>query len=135
MVSKAMVLSAALLAAMSGCETQEAGVEANVTSAADKGEVVEAGARLTWARTEGVLRYTVTYQAPNACYSAGNVSAAFTPPAVTITAAVAFAGEVCAQVITPVTFEGTLPEVTGPFTLAAAITDEKSGEVVTLSAP
>ena len=131
MVSKVLAVSAVVLTAISGCESQEV----PVTAAADKGEVSVPGVRLTWAREGEVLSYRMLYEAPNACYSAGPQTAAFTAPLVTLAAEVTFADGICAQAITVVPFEGEVTGVTGPFTIAATVTDQKSGEVVTLTAP
>ncbi len=131
MVSKAVLMSAVVLAAMSGCESREA----SVTSAADKGEVSVPGARLTWAREGETLTWRVRYEAPNACYSAGPATARLSSPTVDIAAEVAFTDGICAQAITVIPFEGEVTGVAGPFTIAAKVTDQKSGEVVTLSAP
>lgn len=152
MVSKAAALSLALLAAMSGCDTQEAedpaeaaapappppqetAMTEEIKSAAETGEVSVPGVRLTWTRADAVVQYKLLYEAPNACYSAGPLTAAVTGPAVKIAAEVAVSGGICAQVITVISFEGEVTGVTGPFTLTATVTDQKSGEAVTLTAP
>lgn len=106
--------------------------------AADTGELSTAGAVLRWRReSDAVITYRLMYEAPSACYSSGPSGHRVSPEGndIFITAEVAFKDAVCAQMITVVTFEGSVDGVQGPFSIAAQLTDSKSGRVTLLPAP
>lgn len=153
--SKTAVVGAVMLSLMSSCESTtpeptptvapKVVEEAKPVStppvvdppkAPEVGEVSTAGAMLSWSREGTELSYKLRYEASSACYSAGPSTTEVEQPGnvVKVKAQVAFTDAICAQVITVVSFDGTV-EVKGPFEISALITNMRNGDEVTLTAP
>lgn len=107
-------------------------------SAADTGEVRAAGASLRWTREAGTVEYELSYDAPSACYSAGELQQAITVSngltTLAIEADVAFRDGICAQTIKSLVFQGAARDIHGPFAVFATVSDGRSGRQITLTA-
>lgn len=88
-------------------------------------------------QTDGGIAYVLTIPCPNACYEAGAVAAAAStsPGVAVLDVVVAYRrGEICAQVLTTVSFAGTIPDAAGVTAVLFRITDQRNGRVRELSA-
>lgn len=139
MFSVSKVLTAAFIAisAIPSCQSQE-----EVTIVADEhsfapenGEARAGSALLEWSKSETTLWYTVTYQAPNSCYSAGPSRAVLSEQynQIKIEVEILFKDAICAQAITPLSFRAALEGVKGPFSIFATIINRQTGEVLSLA--
>ncbi len=108
-------------------------------SASDAGEVYLAGASLRWTRAGGTVEYELTYDAPSACYSLGELQHAITVSdgltKLAIEADVAFRDGICAQSIKSLVFQGAASDIHGPFAVFATVTDRRSGRQTKLATP
>ena len=108
-------------------------------SAADADEVHLADTSLRWTRVAGTVEYELTFDAPSACYTTGEmhhtIKISDGLATLSIDADVAFRDGICAQSIKRLIFQGSASDIHGPFVVFATVTDRRSGRQTKLKAP
>jgi hypothetical protein len=97
------------------------------------GTATAQNAVLSWRLAGKTLRYTVKVEAPNACYSAGQLTHETKATAeagkdlVTLNATVNYTNGMCAQAIKQIIFEGEHVLRFDSFAIKAVVSDERTG--------